>query len=467
MFVLYSESTFMYPIAMNGKTKNNEKSTSVGFISLGCPKNMVDSEKMLALIAEAGFVIDYDTENADIVVINTCGFIKPAADEALETIGHAIRKKRKGKIQKVIVAGCLAERMKEKLLEEFPTIDAIVCLGARDEIVNIIKNVLSGETQKICKSPEDWATKVQLDADRLLITSAHWAYLRISEGCDRNCSFCTIPSIKGKFRSKPLDAIVAEAKQLADSGIVEVSVIAQDCTYWGRDLGEKDGLLKVISELEKIEKLKWIRLMYLNPTGISDELIEAISKSKKVLHYIDMPIQHVNNDILKAMHRPDTKEKIAALIERIRKGISDVVLRTTVIVGFPGETEQQYNELLDFVKQTKFDALGCFGFWPEQGTKAAELGAQLSQKIKDKRVEKLMLAQQKIVFEKNNSLKGKIIECLIDENPDEQLAIGRYYGQAPHIDSLCYINKCDKPAGSFVKAKIISYKDYDLLTEIV
>ncbi|MEN6385632.1 MAG: 30S ribosomal protein S12 methylthiotransferase RimO [Phycisphaerales bacterium] len=445
--------------------KKEQKQSSVGFISLGCPKNMVDSEKMLALIAEAGFVIDYDTENADVVVINTCGFIKPAADEAMETISHVLAKKRKGKIKKVIVAGCLAERMKEKLLEKFPNIDAMVCLGARDNIANVVKDVLEDKQERIHKSPANWESIIQSDADRLLVTSAHWAYLRISEGCDRNCSFCTIPSIRGKFRSKPLETIVEEAKQLADSGIVEISVIAQDCTYWGRDLGEKEGLIKVITELEKIEKLKWIRLMYLNPTGISDELIDVVSKSKKVLHYIDMPIQHINNDILKAMHRPDTKEKISGLIEKIRKVISDVVLRTTVIVGFPGETEQQYNELLDFVKSIKFDALGCFAFWPEEGTKAAELKGKIQEKIKQKRLEKLMLAQQRIVFEKNQALKGQTFECLIDENQEDQLAVGRYYGQAPHIDSVCFIGRCDEPAGSFVKAKITGFKDYDLLTE--
>jgi ribosomal protein S12 methylthiotransferase len=441
-----------------------QEQISVGFISLGCPKNMVDSEKMLALIAEAGFVIDYDTDNADVVVINTCGFIQPAIDEAIETISHTLTHKRKGKVKKVVVAGCLAERMQEKLLEQLPQIDAVVCLGARDEIVNVIKSVLENESGKIHKSPEDWATKIQLDSDRLLISSTHWAYLRISEGCDRNCAFCTIPSIKGKFRSKPLDEIVKEAKQLADTGIVEISVIAQDCTYWGKDLGEENGLLKVIGELEKIEKLKWIRLMYLNPTGISDELIETIAKSKKILHYIDMPIQHINNDILKAMHRPDTKEKIAALIKKIRNVISDVVLRTTVIVGFPGETEQQYNELLDFIKTTKFDALGCFAFWPEPGTKAAELKGKIQQKIKDKRVEKLMLAQQEIVFTKNNALNGQTIECLIDENEEGQTAIGRYYGQAPHIDSLCFIQNCNLPAGNFINVKVTDFKDYDLIT---
>jgi len=443
----------------------NEKTQTVGFISLGCPKNTVDSEKMLALIADAGFVVGADTGIADIVIINTCGFIQPAIDEANEVINQTLADKRKGKIKKIIVAGCLPERVKEKLLEKFPQIDAVVCLGARDNIVNVIENMFSDPVPKFYDSPADWINKIQEDSDRLLITSPHWAYLRISEGCDRTCSFCTIPAIKGKFRSKPLNAIIAEANQLADAGVVELSIIAQDSANWGKDLGEKNGLVKIIGELEKIEKLKWLRPMYLNPSGITDQLIETIAQNKKVVYYIDMPIQHINNEILKAMHRPDTHEKIAALIEKIRKNIPDVVLRTTVIVGFPGETDQQFKELLDFIKQTRFDALGCFTFWPEQGTKAAELPGPIPQKIKNKRRDSLMLAQQKIAFEKNKALKGRVIECLIDENQPGQAAIGRFYGQAPHIDSVCLIEGCDVQPGNFVKAKITGFEDYDLITE--
>ena len=438
--------------------KNEQKSRSVGFIALGCPKNVVDSEKMLALIAEAGYVIDLDSDNADVVVINTCGFIKPAVDEATEVINQTLAKKRKGKIKKVVVAGCLPERMKEKLLEQFSKIDAVVCLGARDSIVNVIENLFSENPAKFYQSPADWVNKTQKDTDRLLINPSHWAYLRISEGCDRSCSFCTIPAIKGKFRSKPLDDIVAEANQLADAGVAELSIIAQDSANWGKDLGEKNGLVKIISELEKIDKLKWIRPMYLNPAGITDELIEAIAKSGKVVHYIDMPIQHINNQILKAMHRPDTKEEISVLIEKIRNIIPDVVLRTTVIVGFPGETDRQFDELLDFIKQIRFDALGCFTFWPEEGTKAAQLSGRIPHNIKEDRQEKLMLTQQQIAFEKNQSRKGQIIQCLIDESRSDGSAIGRHYGQAPHIDSLCLIDNCSDPPGSFVKAVVAALK---------
>jgi len=447
----------------------------VGYVALGCPKNVVDSEKMLALIAQAGFVIDYDADNADVVVINTCGFIQPAVDEATEAITRALTRKRKGKVKKIVIAGCLPERMKEKLLEKFPHIDAVVCLGARDNIAEVIKNLFprlegreacgSNSAAKFYASPEDWESNIQKDTDRLLINAPHWAYLRISEGCDMNCSFCTIPAIKGRFRSKPLADILAEANQLADAGVVEISIIAQDSTNWGKDRGEKNGLVKIIEELEKIEKLKWLRLMYLNPFGITDELIEKIAKSKKTLHYFDMPIQHINNEILKAMHRPDTKEKITRLIENLRKNIQDVVLRTTVIVGFPGETDEQFEELLDFIKWTKFDALGSFTFWPEEGTKAAKLAGRIPQDVKEQRCQTLMLAQQEIVFEKNKARQSQVIECLIDDNQPGQPAIGRFYGQAPHIDSICLIDSCKDSPGSFIKAEITGSKDYDLLAE--
>ena len=449
------------------KEKRDLKQLSVGFVALGCPKNIVDSEKMLSLIAQAGFVIDYDISRADIIIINTCGFITPAVDEAKAAINKAIGYKRKKntKTKKIIVAGCLAERFKQQLLDEMPQIDAVVCLGARDDIVKVIENLNAGNPSRLYQSPAHWHKIVQDDSDRLLIGSAHHAYLRISEGCDKNCSYCTIPAIKGPFRSKPLDKIIVEANQLADAGIVELSVIAQDSTNWGRDLDEKSGLVKVITELEKIEKLKWLRLMYLNPPGISDNLIEAIAQSKKVVKYIDMPIQHINDEILKKMHRTDTHQKIAGLIEKIRKSIPDVVLRTTVMVGFPSETGNQFEELADFVKTIRFDALGCFTFWPEEGTKAAQLPSQIAEDIKQDRREKIMLIQQKIAFEKNANKKGQVLDCLIDENTGEKPAVGRYYGQGPGIDSVCLVKNCKSPAGSFIKAKITGFKNYDLLAE--
>jgi ribosomal protein S12 methylthiotransferase len=455
----------LYSIAMSTVNNTNQKPITVGFVALGCPKNIVDSEKMLALIAERGFVVGADTDNADIVVINTCGFIKPAVDEAAEVINRALAKKRKGKIGKVIVTGCLPEREKHKLLERFSRIDAIVCLGQRDNIADVIENVLSDCPTKFYGSPAGWLDKTQNDTGRLLINPSHWAYLRISEGCDRPCSFCTIPAIKGRFRSKPLNDIAAEANQLAQAGVVELSIIAQDSTNYGHDLGETNGLIKVIEKIEKIDSLKWIRLMYLNPSGIDDSLIDVIAKSRKVVHYIDMPVQHINSEVLKTMHRPDTKEKITALIQKLRENIPDCLLRTTVIVGFPGETKEQFKELLDFIKQVRFDALGCFAFWPESGTQAAGLPGQIPPDIKENRREQIMLAQQKIAFEKNEARQGQVLEFLIDENQPEGIASGRFYGQAPHIDSICRINNCPNIAGSFIKAKVTGFRDYDLFAD--
>lgn len=445
--------------------KNNQKPVTVGFVALGCPKNIVDSEKMLSLVAQAGFIIDYDISRADIIIINTCGFIQPAVEEAKAAINEAIgcKRKKNAKTKKVVVAGCLAERFKQQLLDEMPLIDAVVCLGARDDIVKVLENLNAADSPRLYQSPADWDKTAQDDSDRLLIGSAHHAYLRISEGCDKNCSYCTIPAIKGRFRSKPLDKIIAEANQLVDTGTVEFSIIAQDSTNYGQDLGEKSGLIKVIAELEKIKKLKWIRLMYLNPLGISDEIIEAIAKSKKVVKYIDMPIQHINNDILKKMHRTDTHEKNAMLIDKIRKAIPGVALRTTIIVGFPGETAEQFAELADFIKEVRFDALGCFAFCAEQGTKAAQLSNQIDEKIKESRREKIMLIQQKIAFSKNAAMKGKILECLIDENTGVNPAVGRHFGQGPGIDSVCLVKNCKADVGSFIKAKVIGSQNYDLV----
>ncbi|MCF7954174.1 MAG: 30S ribosomal protein S12 methylthiotransferase RimO, partial [Phycisphaerae bacterium] len=331
---------------------------SVGFIALGCPKNIVDSEKMLAEIGEAGFVISQDIAAADVVVINTCGFIAPAKHEAIEAIAEAVECKTSGSVKKVIVTGCLAQRMGAELMDEVDGIDAIVGLGERDSIAAIIKRTLhpaAGMDSPIYMGGDSGS--VSDDRGRLLITPAHWAYMRISEGCDRKCAFCTIPSIRGKFRSKPENIILSEADELTANGAVELSIIAQDSNYYGRDLGEKDGLSRLIGKLEKIDALKWIRLMYLYPAEIDDRLIETIAASEKVLNYIDMPIQHINDDILKSMRRSDRKDKTIGLIEKLRTAMDDVVLRTTVITGLPGETDESFAELIEFIKWARFDAL--------------------------------------------------------------------------------------------------------------
>lgn len=457
-------SDTLYPIMRKQQKKDL---VSVGFVALGCPKNMVDSEVMLAQIGQSGFVLSPDPDTADVVVINTCGFIAPAKEEAIGAIRRAVRQKKKGRVRKVIVTGCLSERMGEDLACEVDGIDAIIGLSQRDNVAKIIHGCLqeSGPAQsKICL--ESSGVDIHDDRGRLLISPPHWAYLRISEGCDRTCSFCTIPSIRGKFRSKPTDMIVNEAIELVNNGAVELSIIAQDSNYYGRDLGLKKGLIQLIDRLENLDGLEWIRLMYLYPAGIDDALINRIAERRKVLPYVDVPIQHIANPILKAMRRADTKEHTTKLIEQFRNRIPDVVLRTTLIAGFPGETDASFEELLDFIRWAEFDALGCFPFYPEPGTPAADLSEQVQDSVKQERVDRIMKTQQQIVFGKMDTQIGKELEVLVDE-VYEDVSIGRYYGQAPHIDSVCIIPHNTVGPGQFIQTRITGREDYDYRVEQV
>jgi ribosomal protein S12 methylthiotransferase len=438
---------------------------TVGFLSLGCPKNVVDSERMLAEIAQAGFLITDEPDNADVVVINTCGFIEPAKAEALDIIKHAVDCKNGGNVKKVIVAGCLSQRLGRQLFNQADGIDAIVGLGERDNIALIIEKTIR------CNQPEAYmghlTEQCSDDRTRLLITPRHWAYLRIGEGCNHRCSFCTIPSIKGRFRSKSPDMVLDEAAELVSAGVVELNIIAQDSTYWGRDLKIKDDISKLVKELENIPGLQWIRLMYLYPAGITDRLIETIANSEKVVHYLDVPIQHVNNKILKTMRRPDTKEQLQQLIEKLRRAMPDIVLRTTLIIGFPGETDQQFTELLEFIRWAEFDALGCFKFYPESGTDATKMTAQVPDEVKQQRLEELMLTQQKIAFAKNKRRIGSELTCLVDTIDDNGNGRGRFYGQAPDIDSVCIIKNRLENTGKFIKTRVIGTKKYDLVVKQV
>ncbi|MHC4088237.1 MAG: 30S ribosomal protein S12 methylthiotransferase RimO [Planctomycetota bacterium] len=443
--------------------KKKQNNAIICFVALGCPKNIVDSEKMLAEIAQAGFLITSDPENADVVVINTCGFIAPAKAEALEEIRHAVHCKLNGTVKKVIVAGCLSERLGRQLFEQADGIDAIVGLGQRDNIARIIKKTILSKQPAAFLDQSPHTTSD--DRARLLVTPGHWAYLRISEGCNHKCSFCTIPAIRGSFRSKPEELVLAEAVELVSAGTVELNIIAQDTTHYGRDLKIKNGLSTLLKRLEQINGLEWIRLMYLCPAGIDEELIETIATSEKIVHYLDIPVQHVNNEILKAMYRPDTKDGLRQLIERLRSAIPDCLLRTTIIVGFPSETDQQFDELLDFIEWAQFDALGGFKYYRESGTAAGEMPAQVPDKVKQQRLDELMLTQQKIAFAKNkNRIGGKII-CLVDSVDDEGTGRGRFYGQAPDIDSICIIKNCSASPGQFIDTKVIGTKDYDLLVQ--
>jgi ribosomal protein S12 methylthiotransferase len=449
-----------YPHTM--KRPKNENIT-IGFVSLGCPKNTVDSERMLAEIAQGGFFIACEPDDCDILIVNTCGFIEPAKAEAFDIIRQALDWKSSRKIKKLIVAGCLAQRMGNDMLAEFSDIDAVVGLGQRDDIVSIVQDVVKDQPRGCYMAHHD--DSVSDDRVRLLTTSPHWAYLRISEGCDHNCSFCTIPAIRGRFRSKHYSMILTEAQELADSGVVELNLIAQDTASYGRDLKMKNGLTLLLEDLLRIESLQWLRLMYLYPVGITNSLIDCIAMSPKIVNYLDIPIQHINDDILKKMKRPDSKDMIYKLIEKLNKAIPGVVLRTTLIVGFPGETDEQFSELLDFIKWARFDALGCFKYYAESDTPAADMPDQVPEKTKDERVEQLMLTQQQIAFEKNQDMIGSKLSVLVDTFEADGTAHCRYYGQAPEIDSVCIMNRCTAQPGSFIETKVTAAKNYDLVIE--
>lgn len=443
--------------------RKRHENVSVGFVALGCPKNVVDSERMLAQIAQAGFLITGESSQADVVIINTCGFIEPAKLESLEAVAQAVVDKRAGRVRKVIVAGCLSQRMGRHLLDEVEGVDAVVGLEYRDRIVEIIQRTLSNRRSLVYESP--LSNSITDDRVRLRIGPSHWAYLRISEGCNHRCSFCTIPAIRGPFRSKPATLVLDEAKELVSSGAVELNLIGQDTTIYGSDVKATDGLAVLLGELEQIPDLAWVRLLYAYPTGITENLIRAMAASNKVVPYLDIPIQHASDTILRAMRRPDTQAGLRRMIENLRSAMSNIVLRTTLIVGFPGETEEEFSELVDFIRWAQFDALGAFTFFPESGTPAAQFPDQVPDEVKQERLEAVMLAQQEIAFAKNAARVGSRLTCLIDSVDDQGTGYGRFYGQAPEIDSLCLVPACTGSPGQYVDVEVVGTQDYDLIVE--
>ncbi len=445
--------------------RKTQKDVTVGFVALGCPKNVVDSERMLAQIAQAGFLIAADPDRADVVVVNTCGFIEPARAESLEAIRQALANKKTGHVHKVIVAGCMSQHLGREIIEEVAGVDAILGLEQRDAIAEVIRETLTSDALVIRLSPP--AATIADDRTRLRIGPAHSAYLRISEGCDHRCSFCTIPLIRGPFRSKPAEVVLSEARELASSGAVELNVIGQDTTRYGRDVKAEEGLAALLGQLEQIPEVAWIRLLYAYPAGVTDRLIEAIGQSEKIVHYLDLPMQHVSDVVLRAMRRPDTRDRLQKRIEKLRSAMSDIVLRTTLIVGFPGETDEDFAELIDFVKWARFEALGAFPFYPEVGTPAAEMSDQVPEELKQERLEELMLTQQEIAFAANRRRVGSRLTCLVDSLDSRGQGLARFYGQAPDIDSLCIVSGCSAAPGQFITAEVTGTQDYDLLLEQV
>lgn len=436
------------------------------FVSLGCDKNLVDTEEMLGLLKNGGYSFTDDETEADIIVINSCCFINDAKEESINTILEMAELKKEGKLKALIVTGCLAERYKDEVLKEIPEVDAVLGTASYDNIVQVIEKVLGGEKQ-MNFMPLD--RLVLADAKRVLTGGGHFAHLKIAEGCDKHCTYCIIPKIRGKYRSVPMERLVKEATYLAEQGVKELILVAQETTIYGVDLYGEKSLHKLLLELCKIKGISFIRLMYCYPEEIYDELIETMKNNEKICNYIDMPIQHCSNNILKRMGRRTSKEDIIAIIRKLRKEIPDIVIRTTLISGFPGETEEDHEELLDFVDEMEFERLGVFAYSPEEDTPAALMSDQIDEDVKEDRRAEIMELQQEIAFENGEKYIGKEVLAVVEGKiVDESAYIARTYMDAPDIDGNIFIMTGEMlMTGDFVKVKVTGSCDYDLIGEIL
>ena len=437
----------------------------IGLISLGCPKNQVDAERMLALMDEAGHsIVDY-VDGCDVVIINTCGFIDDAKREAIENILDTVELKKEGLVKKIIVTGCLAQRHKEEIAKEIPEVDAVIGIGANGDILTVIENVMSADELIESFPPQ---SELPLDGQRILTTPEHWAYLKIADGCSNRCTYCTIPSIRGDMRSRKMENIVDEAKQLAEVGVKELIVIAQDTTSYGLDIYGELKLPELLDKLCEIDGIEWIRLLYCYPDRITDELIATIRDQEKIANYIDLPLQHANDRILKAMNRRGTADDIRNTIEKLRAEIPDVVIRTTFITGFPGEDEEAFDDLAAFVNEVEFDRLGCFSFSPQEGTPAYDMADQVEDDVKVRRGEIIMQDQLAIMEEKNNEKIGNTYKTIVEEYDSySDSYIGRTYMDAPEIDSVVKFTSSENlEIGDFVDVKIFDFDEYDLIGEV-
>ena len=435
----------------------------IGMIGLGCPKNQVDAELMLAKLRGDFQIVD-DVEQADLVIINTCGFIDAAKREAIETILTCAELKKQGVIEKILVTGCLAERYQNEITEQMPEVDGVIGLGKNGDIVAVCRELLGGES--VCDFPDKY--DLPLCGDRVLSTPGHFAYLKIAEGCSNNCTYCAIPAIRGKMRSRPIEDLVAEAKTLVESGVRELVIIAQDVTKYGLDLYRKLMLPALLDELCSIGGIEWIRLLYCYPDCLTDELIDTIARQEKICNYIDLPLQHADKDILRRMHRAGDEESLLALIAKLRARIPDVIIRTTFITGFPGETEEQFETLSRFTEEAQFDRLGCFAYSPEEGTPAAAMDGQLDDETKQRRADIIMRQQYGIFEKKQHARIGKTYRVLVDGFDEENLLyLGRTYMDCFEIDSQVILSTEEELLpGQFVNAKIIGVDELDLVGEV-
>ena len=438
------------------------------FVSLGCPKNLVDSERMLGMLRLDGYELVDDPRGADFAVVNTCGFIEAARQESFAAIDEMLELKRRGELRGVIVSGCLAERQRESLLEARPGIDHLVGVFGREEVTKVADRLLGGLTeQRTVFHPAP--THPLPDTARLRITPRHFAFLKISEGCDRLCTFCAIPKMRGKHYTKPMEEVIAEARELAADGVRELVIVAQDTTYYGMDLYGETRLTALLRELERVEGLDWIRLMYFYPMYVTDELIDTIAGSQRIVPYLDMPLQHASDRMLRRMQRRVNRHETESLLEKLRSRIPDLVLRTTFITGFPGETDADFDELVDFVREQRFERLGVFTYSFEPDTPAARLPDHLPEDIKAERRDRLMEVQQEIAFERNDAQVGRQFDVILDAAvPDEKNAwIGRSYADAPDVDGVVYVTGQRLSAGAIVPCEVVARSGYDLVAVAV
>ncbi len=431
-------------------------------ISLGCPKNQVDAEMLIARLEDDGFLFSDMSEGAvDVVIVNTCGFIDEAKREAIENILDAIEMKNDGETKAVVVTGCLSEVYKEEILKEFPEIDAVVGIGSNGDIADICREAVEGNKNSYFRPKCD----LPLDGARHLLSPDHWAYLKIAEGCSNRCTYCAIPDIRGDFRSRKEEEIIFEAKQLASSGVKELIVVAQDTTRYGEDLYGEPKLADLLEKLAEIDGIEWIRILYCYPDRINDRLLEVMRDNEKIVHYIDLPLQHADGKVLKLMNRTGDDKTLRELIAKIRSYMPDVVIRTTFITGFPGEGEEEFETLAEFVRDMRFDRLGCFAYSPQEGTPAFSFENQVDEQTKVDRGENIMELQRTIVDEKNEELMGKTVKVFVEEYDGYlDCYVSRSYMDAPEIDTLIYFTSENSyEEGDFVDVMITDIKDYDLV----
>ena len=436
------------------------------FISLGCDKNLVDSEVMLGLLDAKGYQMVDDETLADVIVVNTCCFIHDAKEESIQTILEMAQYKTKGRLKALIVTGCLAQRYQKEILEEIPEVDAVLGTTSYDKIVETVEESLAGNGHL---ELADVDAVPLVDVKRLVTTGGHYAYLKIAEGCDKHCTYCIIPKIRGNYRSVPMERLLKEAEELAEQGVKELILVAQETTLYGKDLYGEKSLSKLLRELCKINGIRWIRILYCYPEEIDDALIQVMKEEKKICHYLDLPIQHANDTILKRMGRRTSKQQLKKIVRKLRQEIPDIALRTTLITGFPGETQEQHEELMEFVDEMEFDRLGVFTYSPEEDTPAAEMSDQISEEVKQERQAELMELQQDIVFDQAEDMIGQEVLVMIEGKvADENAYVGRTYKDAPNVDGLIFINTDEElMSGDFAKVKVTGALEYDLIGELM